>query len=59
VRKHDTVTVEAAKLDDDGKTVELTLGGMKPSHQLKIAFDLETTDAKPLKSEIYATVYKD
>ncbi len=59
VRKHDTVTVESAKLDDDGKTVELVLAGMKPSHQLKIAYDLETTGGKPVKNEIYATVYKD
>ena len=58
-RKHDTVTVESAKLSADGKTVELVLAGMKPSHQLKVAFDLESTEGAILKGDIYATVYKD
>ena len=59
VRKHDTVAVESAKLSSDGQTVELVLAGMKPSHQLKISYDLETEDAKPIKNDIHATVYKD
>ena len=32
---------------------------MKPSHQLKVAFDLESTEGAILKGDIYATVYKD
>lgn len=59
VRKHDTVTVESAKLAADGKTVELVLAGMKPSHQLKVSFDLEGTEGEILKGDIFATVYKD
>jgi hypothetical protein len=59
VRKHDTVAVESAKLAADGKTVELVLAGMKPSHQLKVSFDLEGTEGEILKGDIFATVYKD
>jgi hypothetical protein len=58
VRKHDTVTVESAKLASDGKTVELVLAGMKPSHQLKVSFDLEDSEGEILQGDIFATVNK-
>jgi hypothetical protein len=58
-RKNDTVAVEKAKLLEDGKTVELTLAGMKPCHTLKVSFDLEDTDGNILEGELNATVYKD
>jgi len=56
-RMRDSVKVLSAKLSGDGKTVELTIEGMKPSMGLKIGYDLEDTDGDVLKSEIHATVY--
>jgi hypothetical protein len=58
-RKTDTVAIEKAVLLPDGKTVELTLAGMKPSHTLKVSYDLEDTDGTLLKGDIHATVYPD
>jgi hypothetical protein len=56
---HDTVTIESAKLQPDGQTVELTLAGMKPCNTLKVTYDLESKDQKVIKGEMYGTVYKD
>ncbi len=56
---HDTVAIEAAKLLPDGKTVELTLAGMKPSMTLKVTYDLESDTGKIMKGDLHATVYKD
>lgn len=58
-RKTDTVAVEKAVLSADGRTVELTLAGMKPSHTLKVSYDLEDGDGTILKGDVHATVYKD
>jgi len=59
IRKHDAASVESATLAADGKTVELVIAGMKPSHQLQVSFDLEDTGGEVLKGDIYATVHKD
>jgi len=56
-RSRDNAKVETAELSKDGKTVELTIEGMKPSMSLKIGYDLEDMDGDILKSEIHATVY--
>lgn len=56
---HDTVAIEAAKLLPDGKTVELTLAGMKPCMTLKVTYDLESEDGKIMKGDLHATVYED
>jgi len=58
-RKTDKVAVEKAVLSADGRTVELTLAGMKPSHTLKVSYDLEDGDGTILKGDVHATVYKD
>lgn len=54
----DTVKVSAARLLDDGKTVELDLEGHKPSMQLKVSWDLESVDKQVLKGDLHATVRK-
>ncbi len=56
--KRDNVKISAARLLDDGKTVELDLEGHKPSMQLKVAWDLESADKQVLKGDLHATVRK-
>jgi hypothetical protein len=55
-KKRDDVQVIAAKLEADGKTVSLKLAGHKPSMQLKVTWDLESTEGLPIRSELHATV---
>ena len=55
---HDKVEVLSAKLSTDGKTVELELKEMKPSMQLKIAYDLESEAGAVMIGTTYSTVKK-
>lgn len=55
-RVHDKVEVLSAKLLDGGKTVELELKDMKPTMQLKISYDLESTDGDVMIGTTYGTV---
>lgn len=57
-RQRDNVAVTAARLLDDGKTVELELDGHKPSMQLKLSWDLEDLDGGILQGDLHATVRK-
>jgi hypothetical protein len=57
-RKRDNVTITAARLLDDGKTVDLELEGHKPSMQLKLTWDLEDLDGEVLEGALHATVRK-
>lgn len=57
LRNRDNVEVQAARLLEDRKTVELDIEGMKPSMSLKVGYDLEDLDGEVLNSEIHATVY--
>jgi hypothetical protein len=54
----DTVEVSAARLLEDGQTVELDLAGHKPSMQLKVSWDLESSEGEVLKGDLHATVRK-
>ena len=56
---HDKVKIESAKLQPDGKTVELVLEGMKPCMTLKVSYDLEDTDGAVIKGALHSTVYGD
>ncbi len=55
---HDKVEVLSAKLSTDGMTVELELKEMKPSMQLKIAYDLESEAGAVMIGTTYSTVKK-
>ena len=55
---HDKITIKAARLSKDGHTVELDLAGHKPSMQLKVSWDLETTDGEVLEGDYYGTFRK-
>jgi hypothetical protein len=58
-QNRDNVQIEEAIVSEDGKTVELKLAGMKPSMQLKVAYDLEDQDGAVLQGDVHATVFKD
>lgn len=58
VHKRDKVTISAARLLPDGKTVELDLEGHKPSMNLKVTWDLESDKKEVLQGDIHATVRK-
>jgi hypothetical protein len=52
----DNIKISAARLLQDGKTVEIDLEGHKPSMSLKVAWDLENTDGEVLKGDVHCTV---
>ncbi|WP_193214297.1 DUF6797 domain-containing protein [Luteolibacter marinus] len=56
--KRDDVTISAARLLEDGKTVEIDLEGHKPSMSLKVGWDLEDADGEILEGDLHATVRK-
>lgn len=55
---HDKIEIKAARLSKDGHTVELDLAGHKPSMQLHVTWDLESTDGEILKGDYYGTFRK-
>ena len=54
--KPDSLTVTAARLSADGKTLALDVTDMRPSDQLLIKLNLDAADGSPVNREIYATV---
>jgi hypothetical protein len=57
-RVHDKVEVLSAKLTKDGKGVEIEIKDMKPTMQLKVSYDLESTDGDVLIGNTVSTVKK-
>ncbi|MDB4541502.1 hypothetical protein N9192_01260, partial [Akkermansiaceae bacterium] len=60
-RKHrvqDKVKVLSAKLLEDGKSILITLEGHKPAEQMKIDYDLESTDGNEFIGAIYNTIHQ-
>ena len=51
------IAVTDAKLLDDGKSVFLTTEGLKPVHELKINFDLESTDGDEAIFPAWMTIH--
>ncbi|MDB4578495.1 DUF1080 domain-containing protein [Akkermansiaceae bacterium] len=58
VRVHDKVKVLSARLLKDGKSVLIEIDGHKPTQQLKIDYDLESTDGDELIGTIHSTIHK-
>jgi hypothetical protein len=54
---HEDVAVTAARLSEDGRTVELTLADMRPAMQMQIRYDLESREGAPVRGEIQSTVH--
>ncbi len=55
---HDEVPVESATVAADGRSVFLRVRGLRPVMQMKISYDLEGADGKPLRGAIYNTIHK-
>jgi hypothetical protein len=55
---HDKVEVAAAHLLADGKSVMLDIPTLAPAMQMKLGYDLETTDGKEVIGAIYHTVHQ-
>ena len=53
----DAWEVKSAKLSADGKTVVLTIDGIKPVMLMSIDYDIASADKKPLKDTVYNTVH--
>jgi hypothetical protein len=54
--KQDKLTVTAARLSADGRTVTLDIADMRPSDQLLIQVNLDGADGALVNRELYATV---
>lgn len=53
---HEKIDLTSAKLSSDGRTVTLSIPGLKPVNQIKIKYKLQGADGSPAVNEIYATV---
>jgi glucose/arabinose dehydrogenase len=53
---HDTVNISAAQLQSDGKTVRLTIPGLKPVMQMRIQTDVDAKDGQTIKGDVYLTI---
>ena len=53
-----TLPVTAAVLDSDQKTVRLVIPDVEPTWCMKIEYRLESTEGKPVTSEIHNTVHR-
>jgi hypothetical protein len=54
--KRDSLTVQAARLGDDAKTLTLDLAGMRTSHQLQLDLKIRTAQGAPITRTLYLTV---
>ena len=57
-RRRDKVKVLSAKLLDDKKSVLIVLDGHKPTQQLKLGYDLESTEGDELIGTLHSTIHK-
>jgi hypothetical protein len=53
---HEKIDLTSAKLSADGRTVTLSIPGLKPVNQIKIKYKLQGTDGSAAANEIYATI---
>ena len=53
----DPLPVTGATLSRDRRTVFVAIDGMRPVHQMRIAYDLEADDGRVLAGEVYATIH--
>ena len=52
----DNLTIKAAQLSADARTLTLDISDMRKSHQLQINLKLRTADGRPIERVIYLTV---
>lgn len=57
-REEDRMTITAAALDEDGRTIRLTIPELAPAHQMEISYDLESTDGEVIIGTLYSTIHQ-
>ena len=57
-RVQDKVEVTSAKLSDDKKSVLISIAGHKACNQMRIDYDLETTDGEEIIGTVHNTIHK-
>ncbi len=57
-KNHDPLTVTAAKLSEDRKSVFLEIEGVKPVMQMKITMRVQSAERAPVNFEIYNTIHE-
>ncbi|HEB54362.1 MAG TPA: hypothetical protein ENI87_14005 [bacterium] len=53
----DPLTVSEANLSGDGRTVFLRIAGMRPVHQMKITWDIDSKDGRALRGQLHNTIH--
>ena len=56
-QNRDPLNVTAATLSKDQCTVFLEIEGMRPVHQMKITWDLDTEDGRPLRGDLHNSIH--
>lgn len=54
--RHDTLTLQAAHLSGDRRTLTLDIADMRKSQQLQLNLKLRTADGRPIERAVYLTV---
>jgi hypothetical protein len=54
---HEEVVVTSVRVSDDLRTVQINLADMRPAMQMRIQYDLESTNGTPVRGEIQNTVH--
>ncbi|QOV87649.1 DUF6797 domain-containing protein [Humisphaera borealis] len=54
---YDTVDVKSAKLLPDGRSVFLTIDGLKPVMQMRISVNIDCKDGETIKTDVYNTIH--
>jgi type 1 glutamine amidotransferase len=55
---HDTLTVASAVPAKDGRSVFLEVKGLVPAMQMRIGYDIQAADGKPLSGAVYSTIHR-
>jgi hypothetical protein len=53
----DALVVRSAKLQPDGRTVFLRVEGMQPVMQMKVTWNVDGADGKPVKGELHNSIH--
>ena len=56
-QNRDPLTVTAATLSPDGRTVFLAIDGMRPVHQMKITWDVDGVDGRNRRGELHNSIH--
>jgi hypothetical protein len=57
-QKHDKLTVKAAQLSPDGRSLRLLVDGLEPADQYSVRYSIKAADGAELRSEVIGTFHK-